>query len=232
MNNKLLFPYLLFASLLFCSCESSKEREAREFAEEQHLIEQAEKKALEEKVLAQRKREAQREREKRLEQERIEREAILEKERQERAIYDRYINNSLKTGSMPYAKYFGSNNSCHDSYGCSQISVQTPSNSDVIVTIKKDGQVFRHAYIEANSNFTFNMPNGTYQPFFYYGTGWNPKKIVKETVYETLQGGFISSEHFGKDSPQFLSSNVLSYELVLQQNGNFSSKPSSSEEAF
>ena len=101
-----------------------------------------------------------------------------------------------------------------------------------MVTIKKNNEVFRHAYINAGSQYTFEFPNGTYQAFFYYGRGWNPNKVMKETDCGTLKGGFIADEHFGKDSPQSLSNNILEYELILQQNGNFSTRPSNSEEAF
>ena len=55
---------------------------------------------------------------------------------------------------------------------------------------------------------------------------------MKETDCGTLKGGFISNENFGKDSPQSLSNNILKYELILQQNGNFSTSPSNSDEAF
>ena len=90
----------------------------------------------------------------------------------------------------------------------------------------------RHAYIKAGSSYTFDLPNGTYQPFFYYGKGWNPGKIMKETNAGTLRGGFISNEDFGKDNPQNLSNQILEYELILQQNGNFSTRPSSANEAL
>ena len=55
---------------------------------------------------------------------------------------------------------------------------------------------------------------------------------MKETDCGSLRGGFVSSEHFGKDTPQSLANNILEYELILQQNGNFSTRPSNSEEAF
>lgn len=158
--------------------------------------------------------------------------AVREEERRkEKEIYDRYINNSLKTGDTPYSYCFGNNKRCSD-YGCSEIRVRTPYNSDVLVTIKKNGKVYRHAYIKAGSSYSFEFPNGTYQPFFYYGKGWNPNKVMKESSCGIIKGGFISNEHFGKDDPQFLSNNILEYELILQQNGNFSTRPSSSNEAF
>ena len=100
------------------------------------------------------------------------------------------------------------------------------------MTIKKHGEIYRHAYIKAGSQYTFEFPNGTYQPFFYYGKGWNPEKVMKVTDCGLLRGGFIEDEHIGKDDPQTLSNNILEYKLVLQRNGNFSTKPSNSKEAF
>lgn len=47
-----------------------------------------------------------------------------------------------------------------------------------------------------------------------------------------IKGGFIANEDFGKDDPQSLYNNVLTYELILQQNGNFSTRPSNPEEAL
>jgi hypothetical protein len=102
----------------------------------------------------------------------------------------------------------------------------------VIVTIKKNDKVYRHGYIGSGGSYTFEMPNGTYQIFFYYGTGWNPKKEMAQTSCGTLTGGFISGENFGKDNPQTLNNNILEYELILQENGNFSTRPSDSDEAF
>jgi hypothetical protein len=217
-NNFLVFSliFLLFLS----SCESAFEKQQRLELEEQHKIEIRElrEKAVNEKAF-------------KIELERSEREKEAEIERKGKAIYDKYINNSLSTGAKPYSYCFGRNNTC-SSYSCSQIKVRTPSNSDVMVTIKKNNEVYRHAYINSGSQYTFEFPNGTYQAFFYYGKGWNPNKVMKETSCGTLKGGFITDEHFGKDSPQSLNNNILEYELILQQNGNFSTRPSNSEEAF
>lgn len=152
-------------------------------------------------------------------------------EDQEREILEKYRSNSLNTGATPYSYCYGASNSC-SSYDCSQIKVKTPSNSDVLVTIKRNNEVYRHAYIRAGSSFTFQLPNGTYQPFFYYGKGWNPQKIMKETSCGTLEGGFVAEEHVGKDSPQNLNNDILQYELILQQNGNFSTQASNPEEAL
>ncbi len=267
---KYIFLLLTVSALLF-SCESEKDRKAREYKEEQIRIElvakqkaedeakviliekeRIEKEQIRIELVAKQKAEdeaktiliekerieeerlAEIERKEtaiRLEKERKETAIRLIKERKEKAIYDKYINNSLRTGAKPYAYCFGSNNSCDD-YGCSKISVKTPYNSDVLVTIKKNDKVYRHAYIKAGSTYVFNFPNGTYQIFFYYGKGWNPDKFMKKVACGKLKGGFISKTHFGKDKPQYLTNSILSYELILQQNGNFSTKPSNSDEAF
>ena len=205
---------------MLTSCESEEERQKRIAREEKHKIELEERRKAEEA-----------ERAFKLEQERIEREARLEKERQEKAIYDKYINNSLSTGSKPYSYCYGVNITC-SGWGCSEIIVKTPRTSDVLVTIKQSGRVVSHAYIRSSSSYTFNLPNGTYQAFFYYGKGWNPEKIMKQTACGPLKGGFIASEVFGKDNPESLHNNILTYELILQPSGNFSTRPSNAEEAL
>lgn len=90
----------------------------------------------------------------------------------------------------------------------------------------------RHAYIGAGHRYIFHLSNGTYQPFFYFGKGWNPYRVMKQASCGELKGGFVSNEHFGKDTPQNLFDAILTYELVLQVNGNFSTRPSSASEAL
>lgn len=136
----------------------------------------------------------------------------------------------LTHGSSPYSYCFGDNNDCNIS--CSQISVKASTDSDVIVLIRNNGTVYRNAFISRGMSYTFNLPNGTYQPFFYYGQYWDNEKYMKETTCGALYGGFKENEHFGKDSPQYLENKILSYELILQRNGNFSTKSSSLNEAF
>jgi len=207
----------LFTVLAFSSCESEQAKKERLAREEQERIE----------FNARQKQEAA-DREYRMEQERIEREIRLEQERKEKETYDKYINNSLQTGAMPYFKYYGNNLSCNN-YNCSKIIVKSPYNSDVLVIIKGREGGNQHAYIRAGNSYTFEMPNGKYQPFFYYGKGWNPEKEMKNG---RIKGGFISDESFGKDDPQSLDNNILTYELILQRNGNFSTKPSNPDEAL
>ena len=125
-------------------------------------------------------------------------------------------------GSQLYSDCFGFNAYCSGA-GCSQIKVKGPIDSDVLVTIKSkefNNIVFSHAYIRSNETYTFDLDNGTYQIFFYYGKDWDLKKIIKGTFCD-LKGGFSSSEVFGKDFPQYLKNNILTYELILQKNGNF-----------
>jgi hypothetical protein len=163
--------------------------------------------------------------------EETDKEAQLVKERQEKELYDKYINNSLENGSTPYTNCYGINKHCTDT-GCSEISIKSPLNSDVLVTIKSEGKVVRHAYISAGNMVTFEVPDGIYQPFFYYGKGWYPEKPMNSSPGCTLKGGFISAESFGKDEPQELSESILEYELIIQPGGNFSTIPSDPSEAF
>ena len=119
-----------------------------------------------------------------------------------------YIDNHLQTGAVPYdnASLYGSS---------STITVSTSENSecDVVVIIKHNGNI---------------VPNGTYQVFFYGGRGWNPNK--KMAGGNT--GGFVANESFSKDSQVTLDYQGLNYELIPQQNGNFSTMQSSENEVF
>lgn len=137
---------------------------------------------------------------------------------------DPYYKNSLHTGSSPYASYG------HSVTEESQISVSTSANSncDVVVIIKRGGMINRNAYICAGGSYTFHVPNGTYQVFFYGGKGWNPNKSMPHGI----KGGFVANESYSKDSPVSLEYQGLEYELILQPNGNFSTQQSSANEVF
>lgn len=150
-------------------------------------------------------------------------EDISEEERQ-------YLNKSLRTGDTPYVDFYGKNYVCPRNQ-CSAIEVTAPDNSDIVVIIKRDnenGRVISHAYIRAGRKYTFDLPNGTFQPFFYYGEGWNPEKDMGNGV----KGGFVRYESFSKDNPQAINDCVLSYVLKLQRDGNFQTKSSSRGEMF
>lgn len=134
--------------------------------------------------------------------------------------------NRLEHGEQPYSYIYGSNSY----YGRSAIKVVAPKNSDLVVLIKEDnsvGEVVAHAYLRSGCSYTFNLPNGTYQTFFYYGSGWNPKKKQGEVT-----GGFMNNETFSKDNPQELFDAELTYTLQLTTAGNFRTKGSSRGEVF
>ena len=148
------------------------------------------------------------------------------------AFEEQWKYNSLSTGSMPYAPCYGSSNYCSD-WSCSKIKVLTGGSGDVLVSIKNsNGKVVRHAYIKGGNSFTFNVPDGSYQVFFYSGTGWNPNKQMPSSSCSYLKGGFVSNEDVTKDNYINLYSQIMTHELILQQQGNFSTKPSSKNEAF
>jgi len=148
------------------------------------------------------------------------------------AYKEQWKSNSLNSGSMPYANCFGSSNSCNGN-NCSQIKVITSGRGDVVVTIKnRDFRVVRHAYIKGGRSFTFDLPDGRYQVFFYSGVGWDPTKPISSSSCNTLRGGFVAEESFTKDNYETLSGHILTYELKLQSHGNFSPKQSSEKEAF
>lgn len=136
---------------------------------------------------------------------------------------DPYINNSLSTGTVPYT--------CDNTYGDqSTITVKTSgsSNCDVVVMLKSKGLLVGNAYIEAGDSYTFDLPNGAYQVFFYGGRGWNPNKPMPNGEL----GGFVANESYSKDDVVTLDYEGLEYSLIPQQNGNFSTRQSSASEIF
>jgi hypothetical protein len=141
---------------------------------------------------------------------------------------EQYKDYSLQNGSMPYGYCYGTSN-----YGRSGVKVNA-GGSDVLVTIKNmNDQVIRHAYIKSRRSYTLNLPDGNYQVYFYYGTGWNPKRFMKDTDCGRLVGGFLSNESVSKDPNTLrLYSGVMEYTLTEQIGGNFSTAGSSKMEAF
>lgn len=142
----------------------------------------------------------------------------------------KYLQNRLITGSTPYVDFYGKNYKCPNTQ-CSGIKVTAPKESDIIVIIKKDnmdGNVISHGYIRADESYQFDLPKGTYQTFFYYGSGWNPSKEMKTGI----KGGFVKDEVFSKDNPQEINNAVLSYTLQLKKDGNFSTQSSNRSEMF
>lgn len=141
-----------------------------------------------------------------------------------------YLDNALITGATPYSQYYGKNYKCPYEQ-CSGIRVTAPAESDIVVIIKQNnqnGKVVAHGYICSGATYQFDIPDGTYQTFFYYGEGWNPNKVMKGGV----RGGFVKDEIFSKDNPQEIYSGVLSYVLQLQRDGNFQTRGSNKSECF
>lgn len=136
---------------------------------------------------------------------------------------EQYLSNSLNTGDAPYenTRLKGST---------SEIRIKTSSGTDcdVVAIVKHNNEIVRNAYIQAGDSYTFKIPNGTFQVFFYGGKGWNPNKEMSDGYI----GGFVSDESFSKDNPVDINHQILEYELILQRNGNFSTKPSNKSEIF
>ena len=153
----------------------------------------------------------------------------------EKIFKEQWENNTLYTGATPYKSCFGSNPKCYPPNGyreCSFIKVIAPFNSNVIVTVKKGGKVYKHAYIKPGSSYKFTLPNGTYQTFFYYGNGWNPNKKLKSSNCGYLKGAFIRGEAISKSNFESLYHSTMTYTLQRMRDGNFSPKSSTSTEAF
>jgi hypothetical protein len=137
----------------------------------------------------------------------------------------------LSHGKNPYGYCYTSSTSC--SSNCSEIEVRANSSVGTIAIIKQDGELVSCAYIDKGRSFTFKLPSGTYEPFFYSGKGWSNKKYMKTTTQcGRLYGGFTSSVSVGKDTPQTLKNQILSYDLNTQFDGNFKTKSSDVSEAF
>lgn len=134
-----------------------------------------------------------------------------------------YLDNSLQTGDMPYG-----NGSLSGSESTISVKTSSASECDVVVIVKHNGRMVRNAYIAAGGAHTFNVPNETYQVFFYGGKGWNPNKSMPNGC----TGGFVANESFSKDSEVSLDFQGIEYELIPQRNGNFSTQQSNESEVF
>lgn len=134
------------------------------------------------------------------------------------------------TGATPWENCYGKNASC-GYYGCSDIKVNT-SASPIVAIVKKNGKVKKHAYISANSSYTFELPNGTYQVFFYYGENWSRNKKMQSSECNSAYGGFLTNEFVTKDDPISLYNQVMEYTLSRVTNGNFAPRSSNLKEAL
>ncbi len=198
----------LFLCFGLVACESEAERQARSAAENQI-------------------------RKERLEAERLEREreeARIAEEMRQAAILKEFGDFQLENGAQPWRDCFGKNKLRGEKN--SSISVTAPVENDAVLVLKKAGVVVAHTYIRSGSTRTIELPNGTYQPFFYSGSGWYPEKEMDSESCASLKGGFLTNSGWSKDEPQYLEYNTLSYTLIPQEFGNFTAAPSDEQEAL
>jgi len=145
---------------------------------------------------------------------------------------------SQYTGATPWANCYGKNASCQtyskDGYlvGCSKINIKTSSSSSVVAIVKLYDKVIKHAFISSDSNYTFEVANGTYQVFFYYGKSWDRNKKMNSDQCVRIYGGFTENESVSKDNPITLNNQIMSYTLTQVSYGNFSPKSSDLNEAL
>ncbi len=128
---------------------------------------------------------------------------------------EKYGNNVLEQGSLPYERYYGTNQTAKTKYNA-DIEVTAPIAFDVVAVVRKEnelGEVVSHAYIRADSSYTFRVDNGKYQVFFYIGKGWMPTKKMENGV----EGGFVRNETFSKDDPVSLANEVITYRVSMIQ---------------
>ena len=137
---------------------------------------------------------------------------------------------SQYTGATPWDNCFEKNVSCKY-VGCSDIKVNA-SSSPVLVIVKRYGKVIKHAYISGYSSYTFEVLDGTYQVFFYYGSNWNDYKKMSSNECSSVYGGWNDDEYVSKDNPITLNGQIMTYTLTTVTNGNFSPKSSSLKEAL
>ena len=136
-----------------------------------------------------------------------------------------YKNNSLATGATPYRSVYGGNSKTGNAW----LKIKAPTNCDVLVIIKRGGQVVKHAYIRSNQTYSFTLRAGTYQPFFIFGKSWCPEKEAPNGEL----GYFLENVSISKDYPQEVGEyEELEYTLQTVRNGNFHAASSNEYEAF
>lgn len=149
----------------------------------------------------------------------------------EEQIIEKYKNNYLSNGSQPYKGTYRANHEYDQN--SSFIKVTAPWGADVVVLARRSsGTVEGHIYVRRGQQAQFYLPEGIYNIFFYYGTGWNPHKKITGKHWSVV-GGFVLSESVGKDENVYFPAGE-GYTYVLQQriNGNFHTEASSVEEMF
>ena len=141
------------------------------------------------------------------------------------SVYSQY------TGATPWANCYGKNIGCAN-YGCSSITVNTSLSEPVVAIVKKNDRIIKHAFISKDSSYTFELKDGTYQVFFYYGEKWVSNLYMPSDDCNLLTGGWSLNASVSKDDPITLKNQTMEYTLSLRTNGNFSPDKSSLEEVF
>ena len=142
----------------------------------------------------------------------------------------RWLHHSLHNGAIPYAACYGGASACADN--CSIIKIVN-GGTDAVVSIKnKAGVVVLHGYVVRDSTWSFPVHDGVYQVFFYSGTGWNPELPMKGASCKELRGAFVCGGIISKADIVTLESEMMTYELILQDHGNLEVKPSTPGEAL
>lgn len=105
-----------------------------------------------------------------------------------------WINNSLKTGAIPYLDYFGEGLFDKESLSC--IKIKNGYNTDAIVLLMEipSNKIIRNIYIRKEESFKMDkLPEGLFKLKCYSGVGWDPQLDNGENF---PRGGFISDVSF------------------------------------
>lgn len=87
--------------------------------------------------------------------------------------------------------------------------------------------------VAPSRSYKFEMKNGKYQVFFYYGNQWDSNKYMgTSSSGYVMRGGWKNNEVFAKDDPMYLSNEIITYTLERAVHGNFSTKKSTKGEVF
>jgi len=137
---------------------------------------------------------------------------------------EKYKNNSLKTGSKPYASSFGKART-----GGNSFYFRTTEGKDYVIIVRRsrDNRYVNHTYIKGGESSRIYVPDGIYNVYFYSGKGWNPHKEMGGR-----KGGFVDDESLQKDGSVDVFSTAVEYTLYPVYMGNLRLANASEKEAF
>ena len=149
------------------------------------------------------------------------RDSIYQQQQLER---ERYRHNRLENGAKPYRAYYGK-----DRTGYNYMDFNTEKGYDYVVIVKRssDMRVMNHVYIRGGRMCRLYLPDGTFNVYFYSGTGWNPNIKIKR-----VKGGFMESPSNQTDEGIRLYDSYVTYTLYRVPNGNLHLQQSSVDETF